>query len=60
MTSSSHGTGWSDLDAARLLLEKLGVRPADLVTAPASAEFPLIADYLPLVEKAVKIGRAHV
>ena len=25
--TSEHGTGWSDLDAARLLLEKLGVRP---------------------------------
>ena len=60
MTTSSHGTGWSDLDAARLLLGKLGVRPADLMTAPASAEFPLIADYLPLVEKAVTKGTRRV
>ena len=60
MTGSSHGTGWSDLDAARLLLEKLGVRPADLVAAPASAEFPLIADYIPLVEKAVTKGTRRV
>jgi hypothetical protein len=54
--TSSHGTGWSDLDAARLLLEKLGVRPADLVAAPAMVEFPLIADYILLVEKAVTKG----
>jgi hypothetical protein len=60
MTSSSHGTGWSDLDAARLLLGKLGVRPADLVAAPASADFPLIADYIPLVEKAVTTGTRRV
>jgi len=58
--TSSHGTGWSDLDAARLLLEKLGVRPADLVAAPAMVEFPLIADYIPLVEKAVTKGTRRV
>ena len=58
--TSSYGTGWSDLDAARLLLEKLGVRPADLVAAPASADFPLIADYIPLVEKAVGKGTRRV
>ena len=51
--TSEHGTGWSDLDTARLLLDKLGVKPADLMAAPARAEFPLIADYIPLVEKAV-------
>ena len=40
--TSEHGTGWSDLDAARLLLEKLGVKAADLLAspAPARAEFP--------------------
>ena len=58
--TSSHGTGWSDLDAARLLLEKLGVRPAELVAAPAMVEFPLIADYIPLVEKAVTKGTRRV
>ena len=58
--TSSHGTGWSDLDAARLLLEKLGVRPADLVAAPAVVEFPLNADYIPLVEKAVTKGTRRV
>ena len=58
--TSEHGTGWSDLDAARLLLEKLGVKPADLMAAPARAEFPLIADYIPLVEKAVTKGTRRV
>jgi hypothetical protein len=45
--TSEHGTGWSDLDTARLLLGKLGVKPADLLAAPARTEFPLIADYIP-------------
>ena len=58
--TSEHGTGWSDLDAARLLLEKLGVKPADLMAAPARTEFPLIADYIPLVEKAVTKGTRRV
>ena len=58
--TSEHGTGWSDLDAARLLLEKLGVKPADLMAAPARTEFPLIADYLPLVEQAVTTGTLRV
>ena len=58
--TSSYGTGWSDLDAARLLLEKLGVRPADLVAAPAMVDFPLIADYIPLLEKAVGKGTRRV
>jgi integrase/recombinase XerC len=58
--TSEHGTGWSDLDAARLLLEKLGVKPADLLASPAGAEFPLIADYIPLVEKAVTQGTRRV
>ena len=51
--TSEHGTGWNDLDAAGLLLDKLGVRPADLMAAPVRTEFPLIAGYIPLVEKAV-------
>ena len=58
--TSEHGTGWSDLDAARLLLEKLGVKPADLLAAPARTEFPLIADYIPLVEQAVTTGTRRV
>ena len=58
--TSGHGTGWSDLDAARLLLEKLGVKPADLLASPARAEVPLIADYIPLVEKAVTTGTRRV
>jgi integrase/recombinase XerC len=58
--TSEHGSGWSDLDAARLLLGKLGVKPADLMAAPTTAEFPLIADYIPLVEKAVTKGTRRV
>ena len=58
--TSEHGIGWSDLDAARLLLDKLGVKPADLMAAPARAEVPLIADYIPLVEQAVTNGTRRV
>ena len=58
--TSDYGTGWSDLDAARILLEKLGVKPADLLASPAKAEVPLIADYIPLVEKAVTKGTLRV
>ena len=49
--TSEHGTGWSDLDAAPALLESVRVEPADLLTSPAKAQVPLIADDLPLVEK---------
>ena len=38
----------------------VGVRPAELVAAPAMVEFPLIADYIPLVEKAVTKGTRRV
>ena len=38
----------------------LGVRPAKLVAAPAMVEFPLIANYIPLVEKAVTNGTRRV
>jgi integrase/recombinase XerC len=58
--TSEHRTGWSDLDTARLLLSKLGVKAADLMAAPARAEVPLIADYIPLVEKAVTTGTRRV
>jgi integrase/recombinase XerC len=58
--TSEHRTGWTDLDAARLLLEKLGVKPADLTAVPARTEVPLIADYIPLVEQAVTTGTRRV
>jgi len=38
----------------------VGVRPAELVAAPAMVEFRLIADYIPLVEKAVTKGTRRV
>ena len=41
-------------------LEKLGIKPADLQASPASAEVPLIADYIPLVEQAVTTGTRRV
>ena len=56
----------ADLEAARLLLDRLGVSPADLLTAtPNRAPAPTFADYIPIVraavsESVVKPGRSVV
>ena len=51
----------SDLEAARLLLERLGVSPEDLVGTPASKpQAPTFADYIPEVAKAVSPGTRRV
>ncbi|HEX3959507.1 MAG TPA: hypothetical protein VHZ03_23225 [Trebonia sp.] len=47
----------SDLAAARLLLEKMGIDPADLLQEPAgSSEIPTFAEYIPRVSQAVSDG----
>ena len=44
----------ADLDAARLLLARLGISPADLLaTAPDRAPAPTFAEYIPIVRAAV-------
>ena len=51
----------ADLDAARLLLARLGVSPADLLnTAPDKAPAPTFADYIPVVSAAVGNGTRRV
>ncbi|HWM02737.1 MAG TPA: hypothetical protein VNP92_10425 [Actinophytocola sp.] len=51
----------ADLDAARLLLDRLGVSPADLLTAaPDRAPAPTFADYIPVVRAAVSPGTRRV
>jgi integrase/recombinase XerC len=51
----------SDLEAARLLLARLGVSPADLLDADAPRpEVPTFAEYIPIVSAAVSDGTRRV
>jgi integrase len=51
----------SDVAAARLLLEKMGIDPADLLQEPAGpSEIPTFADYIPRVSQAVSDGTRRV
>jgi integrase/recombinase XerC len=51
----------ADLDAARLLLARLGVSPADLLTTtPDRAPAPTFAEYIPVVRAAVGAGTRRV
>ena len=51
----------ADLDAARLLLARLGVSPADLLTATTQrAPAPTFAEYIPVVREAVGAGTRRV
>src|SRR3954470_2371582 len=52
----------AEIEAARVLLEKLGVSPADLLDAPAgsSAGVPTFAEYIPRVSAAVGAGTRRV
>jgi len=50
-------TSAADLDAARLLLSRLGVSPADLLAAPQDRDpVPTFAEYIPIVSEAVTDG----
>ena len=50
-----------EIEAARLLLEKMGINPADLMHASGhSPSIPTFADYIPRVSGAVSIGTRRV
>lgn len=49
-----------DLQAVQVLLNRLGVTPADLLTASPAREAPTFADYIPQVAKAVSEGSRRV
>jgi integrase/recombinase XerC len=49
---------FGEIEAARVLLEKMGIRPADLVCA--SSDVPVFADYIPRVSDAVSAGTRRV
>jgi integrase len=53
--------GRAELDAARLLLARMGISPADLLdVAPARPPAPTFAEYLPVVSAAVGDGTRRV
>lgn len=61
MTTPHSAPSAADLDAARLLLARLGVSPADLLTAVEEhAPAPTFADYIPVVRAAVTEGTRRV
>ena len=50
-----------EIEAARLLLEKMGINPADLMRASSeSSSVPTFADYIPRVSEAVSTGTRRV
>jgi integrase/recombinase XerC len=61
MTMHQSGPSAADLDAARLLLSRLGVSPADLLAASQDrAPAPTFAEYIPVVSMAVTDGTRRV
>src|SRR5687768_15296258 len=61
MTAQYAAPSAADLDAARLLLSRLGISAADLLTADEErAPAPTFAEYLPVVRTAVSAGTRRV
>ncbi|SDP90834.1 Phage integrase family protein [Actinopolyspora xinjiangensis] len=59
--SGSTGPGPSELEAARLVLARMGVAPEDLVGASVgSSVVPTFAEYVPVVQQAVSVGTRRV
>lgn len=57
MTAASVSGRDAELDAARLLLSRLGVSPEELLQSPAERpEVPTFREYLPVVRAAVGAG----
>ena len=44
------------VEAALVLLERMGLSPADLVAAPRNQRVPTFAEYVPVVSAAVSAG----
>jgi len=54
---TTHSPTTADLDAARLLLDRLGLRPEDLLATPQDKPpLPTFAEYIPIVSAAVTNG----
>jgi integrase/recombinase XerC len=60
VTTTSNGRQ-AELDAARLLLDRMGISPADLLaTSRPRAAVPTFAQYVPRVREAVGEGTRRV
>ena len=58
---NNHAPAIATIEAARLLLEKMGVDPADLLATPAErSDVPVFQDYIPKVSEAVSDGTRRV
>jgi integrase/recombinase XerC len=61
MNAKDSSPGTADLDAARLLLSRMGITATDLLqTSPARAPAPTFNEYIPVVEAAVGAGTRRV
>src|SRR3954452_10808804 len=61
MTTHQTAPSAADLDAARLLLARLGISPADLAAATTQrAPAPSFAEYIPVVRAAATAGTRRV
>jgi len=61
--TDSDGPGYPlrEIEAARMLLEKMGISPADLLrTSAGPSGVPVFADYIPRVSEAVSAGTRRV
>ena len=61
MNDSNHSAPLSEIEAARILLAKMGVSPTDLLRSSTTPpEAPVFSDYIPRVSKAVSAGTRRV
>jgi integrase/recombinase XerC len=61
MNDSNHPSPLSEIEAARMLLAKMGISPADLLRSSTTpSEIPVFSDYIPRVSKAVSSGTRRV
>jgi integrase len=60
--SDSDSSGLSDIEAARMLLARMGISPADLMAAGPEGrpEDPTFAEYIPRVSQAVSAGARRI
>src|SRR5262245_33793115 len=58
--STSAGVGQAELDAARLMLNRMGISPADLLHGSTPASSPTFSAYIPIVAHAVSDATRRV
>src|SRR5574342_789522 len=54
--TSPAAVGQAELDAARLLLARMGIRPEDLLSDAARPPAPTFAEYVPVVAETVSLA----